>query len=659
MTSSAVVSQRQTQYWNLMGWLTNHWRFSALVRATGALVLVVGARQATGGFLWLVLGVVLMVLGVLAAHIAPDVHGERLLFGLSLGGLLLTALVYVTGGQPDGYAFAGGLFLILWLGQALALWRRSALGAPWRGPVWLSVCFVAFLIGLWQLSSGLDKWTLWALGLSVLLAPIGVSVMTEDLLRGLPQPQPGARKRDAIPRKLLAAGVVLVLVPAVVLVLGPATVGPMALAMGAILFLVFAVATSAQADVAVFLVIAAVLFAAGPSSVALAEQDAADPGEDVVVALGDSFMSGEGAQWFYDGTNDKGHNECRRAPSAYVEVLARGGGILGAHDIAFLACSGAKAIDIYAQAQHTNEKTPRHVTDGADARLLNQLTNLERLEAVGDLNIKLLLLSIGGNDAGFRTIGTACLAPGDCSELDKQFSRTLDDLGPKLAKAYFEVKKAVDGRFPVAVVPYPIPLSEKPCSAVWLTGKEQAFLYGFTVRLNRVVRDEATRADLPVVTDIETALEPGRAGGTGLRLCDDDDLDRVGVNFIGLRSVSGQVEQRLNPANWVHNSLHPNEAGHAAMAKALTSWLGSQGPLKPAPRVKDNVGEPPAPTALRPCDVTDIEPHPCNKDIGRWTADQATNLVWANLAYALALLLGCWLLCVCVLRVWRARQVVA
>ena len=61
-----------------------------------------------------------------------------------------------------------------------------------------------------------------------------------------------------------------------------------------------------------------------------------------------------------------------------------------------------------------------------------------------------------------------------------------------------------------------------------------------------------------------------------LQLCDDRNSDRPGINFIGLRSVGGVAEQRFNPANWYHNSLHPNERGHAAMVQVFARWWRSQ-----------------------------------------------------------------------------------
>ena len=641
-------------------WFQNHWRAAPWAKALGVLTLVALAQFATGpgGVLWLLPGALLIAIGVAGAHVAPSPAGRLLTLLLVLPAAVGSAVVYLLGSRADGYALGAGMFAVLALGEGLTIWRDSPYGAPWRGPAWLAVCFAGFLIGLSGLSSGLHRSSLIILSLSVFLAPIGVSLMSEDLLQAMPVPvAPPPSLWQRVPKKLVGIGAVLVFVPCLVLVLGAATLGLVLLAVLVVVLLLFVMTTSAQADIGLLLIAGAVLFSAGPSAQPLTASDAADPGERVAVALGDSFMSGEGAQRFYAGTNDKGVNECRRAPSAYAEVLAHSAGLLGADHVALLACSGAKASELYGAAQGVDEHTAREAEDGADPTRLNQLVHLARLEAIGPMDITLLLVSIGGNDVGFSTIGTACVAPGDCSQLRKQFFRELDALRPKLDAAYFEIAKAVNGRFPVAVVPYPIPLTREACSSVWLTASEHEFLVDFTTQLDVVVQQESAKYGFSFVAPMVNALGSGPAKKGQLRLCDHSSLSKVGVNFIGLRSVFGRTEQRLNPANWVHNSLHPNEAGHLAMASTLGHWLSST-TLTPPPKVATTAVRPLVPPAqvLRPCDVARVDPEGCDTNISRWTAAQVTDLVWANLVAVLAILLGCWLWSVAIVRVWRVSH---
>src|SRR4029450_77545 len=68
-----------------------------------------------------------------------------------------------------------------------------------------------------------------------------------------------------------------------------------------------------------------------------------------------------------------------------------------------------------------------------------------------------------------------------------------------------------------------------------------------------------------------------------LRLWDPLNDGRPGLNFLGLRSVRGAAEQRFNPANWLHSSLHPNERGHAALLRAFQTWTAEQTARSPCP----------------------------------------------------------------------------
>jgi hypothetical protein len=101
------------------------------------------------------------------------------------------------------------------------------------------------------------------------------------------------------------------------------------------------------------------------------------------------------------------------------------------------------------------------------------------------------------------------------------------------------------------------------------------------------------------VDTIETAL-----AGPRLQLCDRRNDGRPGLNFVGLRSVRGAAEQRFNPANWIHSSLHPNERGHAALLRAFRTWLAQQ----PQPL--------PARAPIRPASARDLQ-----RALDTWSQD--------------------------------------
>lgn len=644
----------------VVGSVVRHWR--GLVMATTVLgvgTLVVGIRVAAqgGGRLLLVLGALLLFTGLTGEHLGHGKEPER---GGLVAGIVLLGLAGVLvwlGAFVDGYRFAAIVVTVVAFGHLLTEWRLWTWFVFWRGLAVLTLCGTAFLAGLALLRR--DP-TYLAVGLTfagLFAAPIGVSLLTEDVL-GRYAPDTGNPWWRRAPWHLAIVGGVLVVVSSVALLAGGAAPGFLVLAFLAAAVLVYLIAASAQADIAVVVLVLVALGSVVQEPAPLDDVYAADPGERVIVALGDSYMSGEGAQRYFKGTNDKDSNECRRAPTAYAPTLLADGSVNGATDLAFLACSGARATNLWEEAQGTDSTTARNVADGADAQRLTQLANLLRLRALGRVDVALLLVSIGGNDAEFSTIGLACVAPDDCVVHRDQWIRRLRVVDGRLRAAYHEIAALVAGEFPVVVVPYPVPLRREGCPATWLTDREHEFLHDFTMRLNAVIETAARDYGFAYVETMPTALGGG-ADGTRLRLCDDPDLNKVGVNFVGLRtlrSVNGPVEHRVNPANWMHNTFHPNEAGHAAMRRVLRNWLDTNRDLEPAPKLPAGEQRPPVPAEPRQCAVGEIDDEGCVTDTRNWALRQTADLVLGNLVALLTGLAGLWLLSVTGLVAWRSRE---
>ena len=75
--------------------------------------------------------------------------------------------------------------------------------------------------------------------------------------------------------------------------------------------------------------------------------EAISHGTGTIVALGDSYASGEGARLFFPGTDVTGGNNCRRSSNGYAY---RGAQALGQR-LVFLACSGALSDQIWNTGQ--------------------------------------------------------------------------------------------------------------------------------------------------------------------------------------------------------------------------------------------------------------------------------------------------------------------
>lgn len=326
-----------------------------------------------------------------------------------------------------------------------------------------------------------------------------------------------------------------------------------------------------------------------------------------IVALGDSFISGEGALEFFEGTNEVGGNQCRRAPTAHPFLIARALDT----NVLSLACSGAKIADLTECGQMwpdgrrcralpepvVADVADEVVDDGAGADgggsgetadgaaddavdpygpnpLVGVWADALALDA-GDppgalpqlvtaidrgatVEADLVLLSIGGNDVGFSSIVKACLLPKGCEERRQVWLDAIDLLGPQLDEVYAEVRRA----FPTAevlVMPYPMLVNaERRTSCdLGLSREEREFVVDFIEKLDLTITDAAGRAGFVFV-------EQGVDAFDGAQLCD----DRAGANHLKLVPPAGDPLGRYSPATWIPGSMHPNVLGHELTAVA-------------------------------------------------------------------------------------------
>jgi hypothetical protein len=318
--------------------------------------------------------------------------------------------------------------------------------------------------------------------------------------------------------------------------------------------------------------------------------------------------------------------------------------------LAFFACSGAVAAHLHEHARWKGEP----VDDSPDSGE-TQLEQLKGLLNRSRVDIRLVIVSIGGNDAGFAKIGMACLAPGSCVERGQTWLTRLEVAGRSVELAYRKIRAVVGSEVPVLAVPYPQPISGEPCEYSLLARDEHHFLHGFVRQLNGVIRRSARDAGFYYLAAMRSAFS------TRLRICDAPQ-DEIGVNFIALDSVNGVVDQALTPSNWIHNSLHPNEDGHRAMAAVLEGWLRSHPdpPAKPDPRDQPEPFDPASleqlmGPAVSYCGGPEPAPDYCDRTDDQWTFTQIGLVVRDAAAPALLLVAGWWLVWLPLLGLTRPR----
>jgi hypothetical protein len=553
-------------------------------------------------------------------------------------GVALIVVWYLTD-KSDGWGFFGVATAYLGVGLLVEELRRSRRASQY-GIHLLAVCGVAVAAGLVGISPNSPWWAKALLVVGVVLAPVGFNMASAAANRVLESVADRTSKQLAVGGAAVYLGSLALMFA---LGLGWTYVVVLGVAVAVLMSLI---AMRANSDVVIVVAAVALVWTVAHRAVPLPEALTPQPGESAAVAMGDSFMSGEGATRYYEGTNTKRQNECRRAPTAYAPLL-----VLQPHDgfpdrLAFFGCSGATAEQITDKAQYPGEPvggTP-WLVDGKEVRGLHQLAQVTELRRAVD--VEFVLLSIGGNDALFGTIARTCLLPGDCSELGGAWLDHLADVEATLRQTYAKVRAALPD-VPVAVVPYPIPLAERRCHYSPFSKNEHRFLQRFTTELNQVVRRAADTVGFHYVDTMPGAL-------ADRRVCD-GPAGRIGVNVFAAHGVAGLTEEAMNPANWFHNSMHPNSRGHAAMHGALLTWLRQHHPL-PAPA---------APTGVPDRDVIDIKQlfadpgHTCRgvSDVedctNDWMLATTSALLLTRGWLLLGAVCGAWLVALQVIRAYR------
>jgi hypothetical protein len=281
-----------------------------------------------------------------------------------------------------------------------------------------------------------------------------------------------------------------------------------------------------------------------------------------IVAMGDSYMSGEGVERYFLGTDDPGRNKCHRSSDAYPYLVAEE---LGA-SLAFAACSGAKAEHILDET-YLSDANPQYPNspDGV-------LGATAQIEALRTNEADIVLLDVGGNDAGFGEIGKGCALPikVDCRRSAEEWMDRLDGaVFDRVSLTIGAVKEEAGPHARVYVLTYPNPLGPDNCFEVQISAPEMSFLRDvFIPRLNEIIRFSAAIQGVEVI-DLENAL-------AGRRLCEVRPWDAA-INLVALgRTEDGGFGRLLDfPGGLAHATFHPNALGHEMMADVVAAAIAA------------------------------------------------------------------------------------
>ncbi len=284
-----------------------------------------------------------------------------------------------------------------------------------------------------------------------------------------------------------------------------------------------------------------------PERVRLTPVQAAQSG--AYVGLGDSYSSGEGV---YDQDTEPvndGADRCHRASGSYVPVIAETYRFAGG--TAFYACSGATTGQL----------------------LTGQWGHPPQISRVGP-EASLITLSIGGNDAGFSKVLTACIAKlpwsSACVDQDAAVGHRIGQLRADMLKVLRELR----GRSPearIVVLGYPRPFPQEPVASVDnLSADDQRWINGVARRLNDTVG--------AVVRDFDRAI--AAFGGPGSAEYVDAYEAFTGHEVGRQQPYLNGLALDMDPINVNARSYHPTGEGYRRFAELINEQIAA-GPGRP------------------------------------------------------------------------------
>jgi lysophospholipase L1-like esterase len=293
------------------------------------------------------------------------------------------------------------------------------------------------------------------------------------------------------------------------------------------------------------------------------------------LALGDSYISGEGTFKYIPGT-DTGTNTCHVSLLSYPYLIG--------HDLNYdsyhsVACSGATTDDIintsptYVGQADKSDGISRILLDG-NGLSTGYLTNftpgyINQLDFVKTYRPQVVTVSIGGNDMGFSDILKQCVTPiptkltcystyEDRQELVNLINNTVF---PNLVKTYAAIKKASPTGTRIYTIGYPqIAMAGGDCGVnVALNDDEVLFSQQIINYLDGVIARAAAKSGVYYV-NTQNAFD-------GHRLCEAGPGDGVAVN--GLTAGNDRPKQIGGPLG--DESYHPTVFGHQLLEASILS----------------------------------------------------------------------------------------
>jgi hypothetical protein len=292
-----------------------------------------------------------------------------------------------------------------------------------------------------------------------------------------------------------------------------------------------------------------------------------DDAPRVLVALGDSTISGEGAGDYEEGTDGEEGDWCHRSPHASIHQTG-----LRTVDRAYnLGCSGAPSPQV-------GLGDVEQYTEPSQAERLARLAARNRVVAV-------VVASGANDDPAFSHVLNACVEAWSgrgepCGQqVGPEWSRRVDAMVPKLTKALADVRTVMrnagyaESDYQLIVQSYAAPVGQnvapglQDLSGCPFLSEDLRWVQDTAVpALTFGVRKAAARAGTRF-------LDLSRAG-IGHEACSDErDPNREWFRRLAVEWADLQHEDRATHA--LQESFHPNASGHEQFGRCLGEFVNT------------------------------------------------------------------------------------
>lgn len=285
----------------------------------------------------------------------------------------------------------------------------------------------------------------------------------------------------------------------------------------------------------------------------------------VLVAMGDSTISGEGAGDYEPGTNGENGDWCHRSRNASIHQT-------GMQDIAMtisLACSGASSAQV-------GLGPAKQYTEPSQAGRLAVVARQQRVVAV--------VVAVGANDdPSFANSLNSCVEayfdsgkPSCGQSVGKEWQNRIDAMTPKVTGVLRDIRKVMagagyqDSDYQLVLQSYAAPVSPGILA-------DLQDLSGCPFRTEDLewVRDKA----VPTLTaGLRKAAQDGAArfldlsrAGIGREACSSRDAGKEWFRRLTVQWTDLRAQERANHA--LQESFHPNAAGYEQVGKCVGEFL--------------------------------------------------------------------------------------